>query len=181
MFNNIQSLVIRDLFVSSSPALISLPFLINGLTQFSENEPKALWQPPDYTFGIIWPIIYLSLFSMNFLLLQDKYIPLFFKDIIIKDTLFESMFQGLWLFNFRYKKEINGRTKNQYLYSMLSMIFLSLFSYIRIIKFTSFKTVSIFKYLYFYLPYLVWINFANILSIQLYIGYTKSKSLNSTF
>lgn len=173
MFNKIQSLIVRDIFVSSSPFLVSLPFTISGLAKFSETEEKALWQPPGYVFGIVWPIIYLSLFKFNFSLLNNKQISNNIKNVIINDTLIESFLQGLWLYNFRYKKEINGRTRKQYYVSSLNIFFLVLFGMTRILKFFVYNDEQMLIYLLMYIPYFSWINFANILNLQLLFGIVK--------
>ena len=173
MLNKQQFTVVRDIFVSGSPLLVSIPFTLNGLTKFDENEPKALLQPPGYVFGIVWPMIYLSLFSMNFLFLNDKNISNYFKNIIIKDTLIESFLQGLWLYNFRYKNNIKGRTKGQYWISSINMFMLVFFGINRIFKFLIINDSLIWKYVLMYVPYFSWINFANILSLQLFLGYIK--------
>jgi len=169
----IQSLIARDIIVSSSPFLVSLPFTLNGLAKFSETEEKALWQPPGYVFGIVWPIIYLCLFKFNFSILNNKQISNNIKNIIVNDTLIESFMQGLWLYNFRYKKEVNGRTKKQYLISSLNLFFLVLFGINRIFKFSMFNNSQLLTYLYMYIPYFSWINFANILNLQLLLGFIK--------
>ena len=173
MLNNIQSHLIKNIIVSSSPILVSLPFTLNGLTKFDDDEPKALFQPPGYVFGIAWPIIYLSLFTMNFLILNDNHINNFFKNIIINDTLTESFLQGWWLFSFRYKDNINGRTKDQYFYSTILMFMLVVFGLYRFGNLAMFLSKPLSKYAYMYIPYFAWINFANVLNLQLFLGYTK--------
>ena len=95
------------------------------------------------------------------------------KNLVIKDTLIESLLQGLWLYNFRYKKNIGGRSRNQYFVSSLNIFFLVLFGMTRILKFLVLDNDNLLMYLFLYIPYFSWINFANILSMQLLFGYIK--------
>ena len=162
--------VIKKTIISASPIIVSTPFTALGLATFGPNEVKALWQPPNYVFGIAWPTLYFLLFSLNWDLLSNTIIKSDFKTKMIKNTLFESFFQGAWLYSFRYKKSIKGREKNQYFYGLINTsILVSL----------SFKTLydlcltNNLKYVFLYIPYFLWIQFANILNIQLWLGKTK--------
>ena len=57
MLSPISSL--KDNFISASPFLVSLPFTITDANKFGINEDQALWQPPGYVFGIVWPTLYI--------------------------------------------------------------------------------------------------------------------------
>ena len=55
---------LKDNLISASPFLVSVPFTVGGLSKFDGNEEQALWQPPGYVFGIVWPTLYVLLFMM---------------------------------------------------------------------------------------------------------------------
>ena len=92
------------------------------------------------------------------------------KSFVAKHTLIEAGLQGLWLYMFRFKKDINDR-KNSYIKGILPMIGLVLMSWFRLKRILD--TQAILPYLLLYLPYLLWINFAHILNWQLILGFTK--------
>ena len=56
---------LKDNLISASPFLVSLPFTINGASKFEVSEEQALYQPPGYVFGIVWPTLYILLFKSN--------------------------------------------------------------------------------------------------------------------
>lgn len=162
--------LVRSIIISSSPFLVSLPFTVFDLNRFADEQPRAVWQPPDYTFGIVWPILYVSLFSFNMLIFRNPNISSDIKSFVAKHTIIESGLQGLWLYMFRFKKNIIDR-KNGYLKGIIPMIGLFFMSWFRLK--TILDTPDIFPYLLLYLPYLLWINFAHILNWQLILGFTK--------
>lgn len=162
--------IIKKTIISAAPILVSSPFAALGLATFSETEPRALWQPPNFVFGLAWPTLYFLLFSLNWNLLSDAFLSEAFKNKMIKNTLFESGAQGSWLYFFRYKKNIQGRDKTQYVHGLISTSVLVALSYKTL--YDVYLTNNIF-YLLLYIPYFLWIQFANILNIQLVLGKTK--------
>jgi len=160
----------RSIIVSSSPFLFSLPFTVLDLNRFSEEQPRAIWQPPDYTFGIVWPILYVSLFSFNMLIFRNPNISSKIKTFVAKHTVIEALLQGFWLYMFRFKKNVNDR-KYGYIKSIFPMVGLVLMSWFRLQSILN--TPAIVPYLLLYIPYLLWINFAHILNWQLILGFTK--------
>ena len=157
----------KDLYyilVSGSPFIVSLISTFFDTNKFQKNEKKSLWQPPSFVFGIVWPILYTLLFFLNYSLLTNNSN----NNIIIRDILIESGLQGLWLYNFNSNNSIN-RNKSNYRNSLFIMLLLVLFSYYRL----SFLFNKFPNYIYLYIPYFLWINFAHILNWQLYLGITK--------
>ena len=159
-----------SILISSSPLLVSLPFTVLDLNRFREDQPRAIWQPPDYAFGIVWPILYVSLFTFNMLILRNPNISKSVKLYISRDTLIEAGLQGLWLYLFRFKEGVMSRGR-MYFRSLLPMFGIVGMSIYRI--FMIFKNPDLIPYVGFYLPYAVWVNFAHILNWQLFLGYTK--------
>ena len=134
---------VKDSFISASPFLVSLPFTITDANQFGTNEDKALWQPPGYVFGIVWPTLYILLFMMNKSILSSNVISNTFKNKVRIDTLFESFLQGSWLYIFRYNPLVKGRTENQKMFSVGILAFLWCFGVYRITGFINhFKSFS---------------------------------------
>lgn len=165
---------ITNILISSSPFLVSLPFTLNRTIQFDINEEKALWQPPSFVFGIVWPSIYFLLFNMNMNIFTSNF-PSYFINKNKLITCFESLSQGLWLYNFRYNNKIKGRSPIQKFNSLNNLTLLWLIGVFRINNFINFfgnfkKSLVINKY---YFPYFIWINFAWILAFQLYCNITK--------
>tara|TARA_B100001063_G_scaffold242656_4_gene271757 strand:- start:1606 stop:2100 length:495 start_codon:yes stop_codon:yes gene_type:complete len=160
----------QSIIVSSSPFLVSLPFTIFDVNRFETDQPRALWQPPSFVFGIVWPILYTLLFTMNFTILRNPLISKNIKNVVVRDTIIESFLQGFWLYSFRFQKDVKKRIQS-YGKSLLFMISLVIFSLYRCYYFL--KTPEILPYIGFYLPYVLWINFAHILNWQLTLGYTK--------
>lgn len=172
MYLNVR--FVKEVAVSASPFLVSTPFTLFDLNRFEETEEKALWQPPGYVFGIVWSYLYISLFVFNILIFQDPLISQRIKSIVMRDTLIESTLQGIWLYLFRFKDNIQGRISS-YNKSLVAMSGLVLMSFYRL--FFIFNNVGLLKYMKYYLLYAIWINFANILNWQLVLGYKKKKSV----
>lgn len=173
MLSPISSL--KDNFISASPFLVSLPFTITDANKFGISEDQALWQPPGYVFGIVWPTLYVLLFMMNKSIFSSDVVSNTFKNKVRKDTLIESFLQGSWLYIFRYNSLFKGRSENQKLFSVGILTSLWGFGVYRITGFIKhFKSFSAaLPTLKFYIPYFAWISLANILGLQLYFGITK--------
>ena len=108
---------LKNILISASPFLVSIPFSYFNLNNFNSNEPRALWQPPGYVFGIVWSTLYALLFIMNYIILSGKSFSDSFKNTVARDTLIEAALQGLWLNNFRSQQGIN-KTNEDYFISM---------------------------------------------------------------
>ena len=153
----------KILFISFSHFIFSLPFTLSGLSDLGNDKYKADWQPPGYVFGIVWPILYLLFGIINLKSFFSSKISKYSKNKILKESFFESVYQMLWLLissNFGGKKY-----KFQYI--------LSFFLITYILKYAFFvrrsTLISADRTLYLlYVPYLIWIAFANILSYQIF-------------
>ena len=168
---------LKDNLISASPFLVSVPFTIGGAAKFEIEEEQALFQPPGYVFGIVWPTLYILLFIMNKQIFTSNTLSESFKNKVRNDTLFESFLQGSWLYVFRYNSEIGGRSKNQKLFSLGLLGSMLSFGVYRITGFVKhfksfFGAKDVLKY---YLPYFAWINLATVLGFQLYFDITKKK------
>lgn len=163
--------VANRLLISGSQVLVAIPFSLLGLTKFEQNEERALWQPPNKVFGIVWPCLYSMLYVMNYKILSNPLLSVSYKTLFTKNVIIESFCQSVWLYYFRYKKQINGRSKEQYFSSLLAIIVL-LFQSSEVIKIL-FSCEKIGNIKYLYVPYFLWLNFATLLNIQLVAGYTR--------
>lgn len=166
-----QLSVANRLLISGSQVLVAIPFSLLGLTKFEHTEEKAFWQPPNKVFGIVWPCLYSMLYIMNYKILSNPLLTLSYKALFAKNVIIESFCQSVWLYYFRYKKQIRGRSKEQYFSSLLAIIVL-LFQSSEIIRML-FSCEKIGNIKYLYVPYFLWLNFASLLNIQLVAGYTK--------
>lgn len=161
-----QSSNIVYYLIAFSNVILSLPFTFFGLTKYQPTEIKANWQPPGYVFGIVWPILYMLFGLINMNIMSSKNLITNVKDVLIIDSLSESLMQSFWLLvtaNFG-----NGRYFIQHLVGLLVLGVLVKFSYsIRIPSFKKYNKTS----LYLYIPYSLWIIFAFILNLQIVLKY----------
>tara|TARA_B110000305_G_scaffold240888_1_gene312913 strand:+ start:1239 stop:1706 length:468 start_codon:yes stop_codon:yes gene_type:complete len=150
------------IIISALPFLISLPYSLLNKNKFNINEKKALWQPPGYVFGIVWPILYLFILKFNYILLtKDNFF------IISSHILTDSFIQGAWLYVFQSNNDSRGNI--QYIKGLLLLILLNIFAWYRL-YYSYIIQPSIAVY---YIPYVLWIMFALVLNYQLYYGITK--------
>ena len=128
--------------------IVYILFLISIVIGFKMNNfwyQKSRFQPPDWLFGIIWPILYATLFVAYF---------------SIKDTSFEYILafafflQTLWLISFNQQQLAISRM-------MLILIVLNAF-YLVQIAYKEQKWVGLLL-----IPYLLWVTFATVLNFTL--------------
>ena len=50
--------LVRNLLLSFSNIIFSALIMNTGIVDFKNPGVKAYWQPPNYVFGIVWPILY---------------------------------------------------------------------------------------------------------------------------
>ena len=154
---------LKILFVSFSHFIFSLPFTLFGLSNLSNDEYKADWQPPGYVFGIVWPILYLLFGIINLKSFFSSKISDYYKNKILKESFSESVYQMIWLLissNFFGKKY-----KFQYILSFFLITYISKYAFL--VRRVTLIKIDRTLYL-FYVPYLIWIAFANILSYQIF-------------
>ena len=144
--------------------LITIPFSIFGLNDFGKDPIKADWQPPGYVFGIAWSILYTLLSVIN-IRLENLNILDTLKKNALKEGINEALLQGLWLLissdlsKFGIKKG-----KIQYIGSFILISYLAYYAFST--RLNTLKSTDITSY-YMYIPYVVWISFASILSYQI--------------
>lgn len=158
---------ILNIIISLSPFIVSLPFTLLDINKFKSEEKVALWQPPGFVFGIVWPILYVLLFIFNYSLLS-KNVSKVVTYSLRTQILIESFLQGFWLYTFRFNND--GRTQLQYSNGLIVLFFSLLTTYYRI---TFVYGTKYNRLLYYYLPYVLWIHFAFILNSQLVFNITK--------
>lgn len=123
---------------------------------------KADWQPPDYVFGIVWPILYLIFGFINIRVMKNNKIQLNDKDKIIFDSLKESLYQNFWVVitGINHPSSVLIR----YTIGLVILIYLNYFA-------EKERTVDLFNHdkvsHYLYIPYSFWIKFALILNFQI--------------
>lgn len=154
---------LKILFISFSHFIFSLPFTLSGLSDLGNDKYKADWQPPGYVFGIVWPILYLLFGIINLKSFFSSKISNYYKNKILRESFSESVYQMIWLLissNFCGKKY-----KFQYILSFLLITYISKYAFL-VRRVTLIKTDRTLYLLY--VPYLIWITFANILSYQIF-------------
>ncbi len=156
------------LIISFSHSLLSIPFSYFQMNSFHQNEIKAFWQPPDFVFGIVWPILYAIFAIINLYTFNSKKISLECKVNILSQSTFEAVGQTIWLILFTHIIFPSGSFFHNhglnYYSSALIIVLLSFYAI-----FYRFRTLwSCNKKLGIMLvPYLLWITFASILNIQI--------------
>ena len=152
--------LVRNLLLSFSNIIFSALIMNTGIVDFKNSGVKAYWQPPNYVFGIVWPILYTLFGIINLRILYSKNIPSFSKNILIIDALTESIIQNAWVVftNIKYLP-----LQHRYSIGLFLMILLLSIAHARK---NSLYSVDLTSY-YLYLPYLIWIFFAFILNVQI--------------
>jgi benzodiazapine receptor len=154
---------LKILGISFSHFLFSLPFTLSGLSNLGNDKYKADWQPPGYVFAIVWPILYLLFGIMNLKTYYSSQLSLGLKNKILSESFSESIYQAIWLL---VSSNITGvKYKFQYILSFIVIIYIASYGF-----FTRKNTLlNADKTLYLmYIPYLIWISFASILSYQIF-------------
>ena len=150
----------RNLLLSFSNIIFSAMIMNTGIVDFKNSGVKAYWQPPDYVFGIVWPILYTLFGIINLRILYSKNIPSYSKNILIIDALTESIIQNAWVVSTNIKY-----LPIKYRYCIGLFLMIGLLSLANARK-NSLYSVDLTSY-YLYLPYLIWIFFAFILNVQI--------------
>lgn len=144
--------------------LILLPIIIGFLIsrlydKKGFNYIKSNLQPPGYVFSIVWSILYILIGVSYYIGLNKQATKYYIIPVL-----------GL-IFNYLYTPLFFGY--KQILYSMIIVILTLLFTILTIIQFY-YSNVN--KYaIYLLIPYLIWLIFALILSVDIYI---KNKKFN---
>lgn len=119
------------------------------------NLKKSKLAPPNYVFGIVWPILYLLLAISFYLIFQKSKFKLN-KPIII--FLIHLFFNLIWTYLF-----INFKDKKIALVDLLLILILIIYCYFEFIKINKIAG-------YLLLPYIVWLCFALYLNLFIVIN-----------
>lgn len=112
---------------------------------------KSQLTPPDYLFGIVWPILYLMIFSSIGLKLYND--PKFCLNCPITFFSLQLFFNLIWTtIFFRYKQILLG---------LIDLLLVIIFT---IIYMTKVNDIS----LYLMIPYICWLYFAFYLNLYIY-------------
>lgn len=123
----------------------------NNIDKWYKNLKKSPLTPPDYVFGIVWPILYFLLLIYFILALQEKNkIPLVYFMIQLILNLF-------WTTVFFRKKNINLA-----MYMLIVILFFTILSGIEMY----YKNNNILLPLLL-VPYIIWLSFAGYLNFYI--------------
>ena len=131
-----------------------------GFIDFKNPNIQAYWQPPNFVFGIVWPILYLLFGIMNMKILNSN-IDMTDKTIYIINTLLESIILNSWVI-ITGSSNIPNLTK--YVIGLIILIYLNFIC--QFARKEEIKKLDLISY-YLYLPYSYWIIFAFILNMQI--------------
>ncbi len=148
------------LLFSFSNFIISAILMNLEFVDFKNPGIKAYWQPPNYVFGIVWPILYLLFGIINLRILNSDH-HLSNKIFYIADTLVESIVMNLWVL-------VTGSSSIpvliKYYIGLLILFYLNLSCYFG--RQQIIYNLDKLSY-YLYIPYSIWIVFAFILNLQI--------------
>lgn len=142
--------------MSADPVLIVTPLLISWFTSYitgrvrSTKYSPAWFQPPGWVFGLVWTALYIML---GFLLYQSKIQKQYDVLILVVIIMF---FTYSWQFTF-----VKFKLYKISIYILLLLLVLSLILYVFLDN-SSLEEV----YLAVYVPFIAWIIFALLLSIN---------------
>ena len=123
----------------------------NNIDKWYKNLKKSPLTPPDYVFGIVWPILYFLLLIYFILTLQEKNkIPLVYFMIQLILNLF-------WTTVFFRKKNINLA-----MYMLVAILFFTILSGMEMY----YKNNNILLPLLL-VPYIIWLSFAGYLNFYI--------------
>ena len=154
-----MKLILKLLF-SFSNLIISAILMNLNFIDFKNPNIRAYWQPPDFVFGIVWPILYILFGIINLRIVNSNHNPAS-KTFYVMNTLLESIILNLWVVATG-SSSIPDLIK--YLIGLLILFYLNLLCHFgRKQEIYSLDRLSY----YLYLPYSFWIIFALILNIHI--------------
>ena len=180
-----DSFAINILFKSIRYIIIFIPLII-GMTigavygkKWNEDKYKNLkkpeYNPPNYVFGIVWPILYLLIGAIySYALYDSKCIPNSIskcaKNVYYKDLKYWIIPTLALIFNFLYIPVFFGENGlfNGFVIIILSLIFAVLTLIQFITQSNYYEYTKIFAIIAL-IPYIIWLSFATYLSYNIYI------------
>ena len=150
-----EKLISRQTLFKSSLVLVTFFIAwLGGLStiytdwSWYESLNKPSFNPPNYLFGIVWPILYLLMSIVSFINAKTIY-KLYFLQLIIN---------GLWSWIFFAFQSIG--------FAFLDIVVL-IFLNILIMK--QLRETQAWLSLMLYIPYILWITFASILNLSILV------------
>ena len=138
----------------SLPLITFLIACIGGLSTiysdwtWYESLNKPFFNPPNYLFGIVWPILYVLMAVVSFLQAQN----------IFKLYLMQIMLNGLWSWLF-------------FVFQSTAFAFLDivLLIFLNILLLKKLRENQAWISVFLYVPYVLWICFASVLNLSIII------------
>ena len=138
----------------SLPLITFLIAWIGGLSTINsdwtwyESLNKPFFNPPNYLFGIVWPILYVLMAVVSFLQAQN----------IFKLYLMQIMLNGLWSWLF-------------FVFQSTAFAFLDivLLIFLNILILKKLRENQAWISVFLYVPYVLWICFASVLNLSIII------------
>ena len=150
-----EKLISRQTLFKSSLVLVTFFIAwLGGLStiytdwSWYESLNKPSFNPPNYLFGIVWPILYLLMSIVSFINAKTIY-KLYFLQLVIN---------GLWSWIFFAFQSIG--------FAFLDIVVL-IFLNILIMK--QLRETQAWLSLMLYIPYILWITFASILNLSILV------------
>ena len=145
----------KDLLLKVSlPILTFFAAWLGGLSTYYtdwswyESLSKPSFNPPNYLFGIVWPILYLLMSIVSFLNAKTIY-KLYFLQLV---------FNGLWSWIFFAFQSIG-----------LAFLDIVILIFLNILIMKQLRDKQAWLSLMLYTPYILWITFASILNLSILV------------
>jgi len=149
---------------SADPVLIVTPIILSWITSYltggvrTTMYQKAWFQPPGWVFAVVWTALYVM---FGFLLYESKRQEDYFTMGLVIGVLVLTYF---WQFLFSYLKNYKLA-----IWELLVRLILGLILFVRLYDSEVVNNTGFgYRYIMIYVPFLVWIIFAILLSNQTY-------------
>ena len=146
-----NSSVLKKLFLPSVTFIVAW---LGGLsTQYSDwswyaTLNKPFFNPPNYIFGLVWPILYVLMATVSYLNAQS----------IFKLYLMQILLNGLWSWLF-------------FVFQSTAFAFLDIviLIFLNVLILKQLRAAKAWLSVLLYIPYLIWICFASVLNIAIIV------------
>lgn len=146
--------LLASFLIAFLPGIVGSVFTFSKITTWYATINKPFFIPPNFIFGPVWTILYITLGISLYLAwskignLKNKFIILFFVQLVL-NALWTILFFGL----------------NYLLLSYVEILLLIVFVVINMITFYKYSKLSSL----IMIPYLLWISFASVLTLSVFI------------
>jgi tryptophan-rich sensory protein len=151
-------ILIFSLIIPQSIGILGALTTQTGLSSWYNELTKPFFNPPSWLFGPVWTILYLCIGLVFYLIYKNKNISSDKKKILITLFIFQMILNGIWT-------PIFFGMQNLFL-AMIIIILLDIILLTLLYKFKRYNLKIMFA---LWVPYVIWVLFASLLNISLWI------------